>query len=119
MTASVATVVLQDSADDLFLGVFLFLLAVSVLLLCYVIAALLKQGILGGTLALGTGYGLIMLHALAQVYTIPTSLERYVPFLAWAALLVFCDLVLVLVAGFVPWVIRRWFFYRRGTLPRR
>ena len=114
MTASVAMIVLRDSADGLILGVFLFLLAVCALLMCYVIAALLKQGILGGTLALGTGYGLIMLHALAQAYTIPTSWERYVPFTAWAALLVFCDLVLVLAAGFVPWAIRSLFHSRRA-----
>ncbi|MYE41608.1 MAG: hypothetical protein F4X27_15510 [Chloroflexi bacterium] len=114
MTASIATAVLQDSADDLILGVFLFLLAVCALLLCYVIAALLKQGIWGGILALGTGYGLIMVHTLAQLYTIPSGMERYVPFTAWAALLLLCDLMLVLAAGFVPWAIRRWFHSRRA-----
>jgi len=114
MIASVATVVLQDSADELILGVFLFLLAVCVLLLFYVIAVLLKREMLGGILALGTGYGLIMLHALAQVYTIPNSWKGYVPFTAWAALLVFCDLLLVLGAGFVPWAIRHWFLNRRA-----
>ena len=118
MIASVSTAVLQDSADELFLGIFLFLLAVCVLLLFYVIAALLKQGILGGTLALGTGYGLIVLHSLAQVYTIPSSWKGYVPLMAWAALLVFCDLVLLLAAGFALWAIRRWFPCRRGTQPR-
>lgn len=112
MMASVSTAILRDSADELFLGVFLFFLAVCALLLCYVIAVLLKQGILGGTLAFAAGYGLLMLHTQAQVYTIPTSLERYVPFLAWAALLVFCDLVLVIAAGFVPWGMRRWLFKR-------
>jgi len=112
MIASVSTAVLQDSADDLILGGFLFLLAVCALLLCYVIAALLKQGIWGGILALGTGYGLIMLHTLAQVYTIPSGMERYVPFTAWAVLLVFCDLMLVLAAGFIPWGIRRWFLLK-------
>ena len=118
MIASVSTAVLQDSADELILGIFLFLLAVCVVLLFYVVAALLKQGILGGALALGTGYGLIMLHTLAQVYTIPTSWKGYVPFMAWTALLVFCDLVLVLAAGFVPWAIRRWLLNQRGRQPR-
>lgn len=112
MIASVATTVLQDSADDLILGVFLFFLAVCALLLCYLIATLLKQGILGGTLAFSAGYGLLMLHALVKVYTIPTGWERYVPFMAWAALLVLCDLALVLAAGFVPWGIRRLFFLK-------
>ena len=63
--ASAAATILVDSTDGLSLGIFLFLLAVCVLLLCYLIVALLKQGILGWTLALASGYGLLMLHALA------------------------------------------------------
>ena len=112
MIASAATTVLRDSGDDLILGLFLFFGAVCILLLCYVITALLKQGILGGILAFAAGYALLMLHTLAHVYTIPTGWERYVPFWAWAAILVLCDLVLVLAAGFVPWGIRRWFPFR-------
>ena len=96
------------------MGGFLFLLAVCVLWLCYVIAARLRQGILGGTLAFATGYGLLMTHLMFEVYIIPTSWERYLPFVVWSAILVLCDLFLAAVAGFIPWGIRRWFLYRRA-----
>ena len=55
LIAGLATMVLRDSADGLILGGFLFLLVACALSLCYVIAALLRQGILGGTLAFATG----------------------------------------------------------------
>jgi len=118
LVASAATTVLQDSADGWILGVFLFILAVCVLLLSYMIAAHLKQGIWGGALGFAAGYGLLMLHTVARWYTIPAGWDRYMSLWVWAALLVFCDLVLVLAAGFVLWGIRRWLLDRRAR-PRQ
>lgn len=109
MTASVVAAVLRDSGYGLLLGTLLFPMAVYILFMSYLVASVLKQGLPGGISVCIVGYGLLMLHLTAGVYIIPTGWLDYMPYGTWLALIIFCDLFLVLAAGFVPWGIRRWF----------
>ena len=113
-----ATMVLRDSGYGLLLGTLLFPMAVYVLLMSYAVAVILKQGLPGGILTFIVGFGLLLLHLLAGVYVIPTNWLGRISYGTWVALIIFCDLVLVLAAGFIPWAIRRRFLNRRGTRPR-
>ena len=110
--ANVATTVLRDSADGLLLGTFLFPVAVYILFTSYLVTSVLKQGLPGGISVFIAGFGLLMLHLTAGVYIIPTGWLDYMPYGTWLALIIFCDLFLVLAAGFIPWGIRRWLIQR-------